>query len=55
MNHEELQAARATFANETGYTAEEWLALWRAGQIDTGAPGAAERYEHAVDLESKGW
>lgn len=43
---------RGRFASETGYTAEEWLAKWRAGEIDQAAPGKAELHERATALVS---
>lgn len=55
MSDSSLQSDRAAFANETGRTAEEWLAEWRAGHIDVTAPGMAELAERALDLESRGW
>jgi hypothetical protein len=51
MTPEEIIAARAQFANETGYTVEEWLARWDAGQIDQVAE--AERHALARDLASR--
>jgi hypothetical protein len=45
-------AARAKFAEETGRTVEEWLALVRDGDVVDVDP---DRLALALNLEAQGW